>query len=296
MSTSWSIYVIALVAANIIGCAWLLLANRKSKTGGEGESVGHEFDGIEELNTPMPGWWIWMFWLTIAFAIIYLLAFPGLGNFAGFLGWTSQQQYETEIAEANAQYGPIFAGYYAKSIPELVPDPRAVEIGSRLFANNCAICHGSDARGGRHYPNLTDDDWLYGGTPETIVQTVTNGRNGIMPPMGAAIGGEQGVREMAQYVLSLSGREHDAAMAATAKPKFQTICAACHTVAGTGNQAMGAPNLTDDIWLHGGRVEHIEEQIALGRNNQMPAHRDILTPEKIHLVALYVYSLSNSKQ
>jgi len=296
MTHSWSAYVIFLVVLNVLGCAWLLYVNRtaKVKPGETGEPVGHEFDGIEELNNPLPAWWTWLFVVTILFAAIYLILYPGLGSFAGGLGWTSGGQWEGQVADAKSQYGPIYARYFERSIPDLLHEPAAIQMGGRLFANNCSACHGSDARGGNGYPNLTDDDWLYGGAPETIVQTITHGRNGMMPPMGAAVGGESGIKQVAQYVLSLSGRPHDAKLAEQGKVYFTTICAACHLPSGTGNQAIGAPNLTDNIWLHGGRVTDIENQIRNGRSNKMPAHAGILEPEKIHLLALYVYSLSHS--
>ncbi len=231
--------------------------------------------------------------MTVVFSVGYLALFPGLGTLPGMLGWSSTGQYRLEREQADARYGPIFAAFMEQPIPALVEDPEAVEIGGRLFANNCSTCHGSDARGGKGYPNLTDDDWLYGGAPETVVHTITHGRIGVMPPQAAPLGGEEGVRDMAQYVLSLSGRDHDEAAAARAAPKFAQLCVACHTADGTGMQALGAPNLTDDVWLHGGRVEEIEYQIANGRRNQMPAHGEILGDEKIHLLATYVLSLQN---
>lgn len=294
MSIAWSAYIIALVAVALVGCAWLLAANRSAPMDGaaRGDSMGHDYDGIEELNNPLPAWWSWLFWITLVFAAVYLLLYPGLGSFSGWLGWTSRSQYEAEVGRADTRYGPIFASYFARPIPDLLGDERAVEMGARLFAHNCATCHGSDARGGPGYPNLTDRDWLYGGDPDTIVQTITHGRIGNMPGLGPAIGGEQGVKNMAQYVLSLSGREHDAAMAASAAETFQTICAVCHGPEGRGNQAIGAPNLTDDIWLHRGQLSDIELQIEKGRINQMPAHANILSEQKIHLLALYVFSLS----
>lgn len=294
MSSGWSVYVIAFVVAQIVGCAWLLLANRKVTIdeSGSGEPVVHEFDGITELNNPMPAWWMWFFVVTIVGSLVYLVLYPGMGNFPGSLGWTSRAQWEREVAHADERYGPILRGYHARAISELVSDARAVEMGSRLFAGNCATCHGSDARGGPGYPDLTDDDWLYGGTPERIVETITIGRVGSMPPLGAALGGEEGVARMAQYVLSLSGREHDETMAAAAAPLFTALCASCHGLTGEGNPAVGAPNLTDDVWLHRGKLVDVEYQITNGRVNQMPAHGEILAPEKIHLLALYVYSLS----
>ncbi len=297
MSWFWSGWIIVMTVGMLIGCAWLLGANRRARlpSAGEesGETIDHSIDGLQEFNNPLPIWWVWLFVLTVVFAVGYLVLFPGLGTFSGTLGWSSTGQYQDERAQADARYGPIFAAFMEKPIASLVEDPKAVEIGGRLFANNCASCHGSDARGGKGYPNLTDGDWLYGGAPENIVQTITHGRVGAMPPLGAAIGGEAGVKDMAQYVLSLSGRDHDAEAAARAAPTFAQVCAACHTAEGTGMQAVGAPNLTDDIWLHGGRVEDIEYQITNGRTNRMPAHGDILGDEKIHLLTTYVLSLQN---
>ena len=294
MSAGWSAYVIFIVVITLAGCAWLLAANRKARidVAKQGETMGHDFDGIEELNNPLPAWWTWLFVLTIVFSVVYLVIYPGLGSFDGVLGWTSTGQFEEEQARADARYGPLFDGYLEQTIPELAGDPKAVEIGSRLFANNCSTCHGSDARGGDGYPNLTDGDWIWGGEPATIVQTITYGRIAVMPPLGAAVGGEEGVKQLAQYVLRLSGREHDSVMADAAAANFAMLCAVCHQADGTGNPAMGAPNLTDDIWLHRGKLEDIEYQITNGRMSQMPAHENILNDAKIHLLAAYVYGLS----
>jgi cytochrome c oxidase cbb3-type subunit 3 len=294
MSSGWSLYVDLLVIVVLLGCAWLLWVNRTAtvEAGEEGEPLEAEHDGIRELNNPLPAWWTWLFVVTLVFGAVYLAVYPGMGAFAGAFGWTSQGQYDTEVARADARYGPIFASYAAQPIPDLLGEPKALEMGGRLFLNHCSACHGSDARGSRSYPNLTDADWLYGGDPDTIVATITNGRLGTMPPMGAAMAGDTEVTALANYVLSLSGREHDAAQAEKAAPKFALLCAVCHGADGTGNLAVGAPNLTDDIWLHGGKLADIEFQITTGRVNQMPAHRDLLTPEKIHLLASYVYSLS----
>jgi cytochrome c oxidase cbb3-type subunit 3 len=294
MSSGWSVYVIALVLIALGGSAWLLLANQRAggSDGAPGETTGHEFDGLREYNNPLPAWWLWLFVGTLIWAPLYLLAYPGFGNFAGWLGWTSLGQYESEVADANAKYGPLFQQFFETPIPILSQDPRAVETGSRLFANNCAQCHGSDAQGGNGYPNLTDSDWLYGGAPETVVLTITNGRVGNMPAMGPVVG-EAGVAGLAQYVLALSGRPHDQELADASAAQFAQMCAVCHGADGHGNQAMGAPNLTDDIWLHGGRVGDIEYQIRNGRVNQMPAHGDLLGPQKIHLLAAYVLSLND---
>jgi len=297
MSTAWSLFVIVLVLANVVGCAWLLFANRSVQIDprDKGETTGHDFDGIEELNNPLPAWWTWLFIITILFSAAYLVLYPGFGNFEGVLGWSSAGQHEAEVRRAEAEYGPIFQNYYEKPIVELVNENEAIAMGGRIFLNRCATCHGSDARGGPGYPNLTDHDWLYGGSPETIVQTITNGRNGVMPPFAAVIGGDQGVNDVTEYVLSLSGREHDAAAAGRGQTSFVAVCSACHQADGTGNPLMGSPNLTDNVWLHGGRREDIQRNLHEGIMSQMPSHADILSPERIHLAALYVYTRSLEK-
>ena len=296
MSLGWSLFVIILILLNVVGCAWLLFANRQVRIdpSEKGRSTGHDFDGIEELNNPLPAWWSWLFVVTIIFAGIYLVLYPGFGNFEGVLGWTSANQHESEVATAEERFGPIFAAYYETPIAELVNEDRAVAMGSRIFGNRCATCHGSDAQGGPGYPNLTDRDWLHGGKPETIVQTITVGRNGMMPAFAPVIGGDEGVGNVTEYVLSLSGREHDEELAAKGAVQFQMICSACHQASGTGNTMMGSPNLTDNIWLHGGRREDIVRALNQGIVSQMPSHEKILSPEQIHLVATYVYSLSRA--
>lgn len=294
MSTGWSLYVIVLILVNVVGCGWLLFANRSVRIDprDKGESTGHDFDGIEELNNPLPAWWTWLFILSIVFSVGYLVLYPGFGSFAGVLGWSSSGQHQAEFERAEAATGPLFARYFGTPIPELVANEQAVGMGSRIFANRCATCHGSDAGGGRGYPNLTDGDWLYGGAPETIVQTITYGRNGIMPPFAAVIGGDEGVLDVTEYVLSLSGRDHDAERAARGAEQFALVCSACHQRDGTGNPLMGSPDLTDDVWLHGGRREDIARSMHEGILNQMPSHAKILSKERIHLAAVYVYSLS----
>ncbi len=293
MSGFWGWYIIIIVVIVIVAVSWLLFAMRKPPRdfAGEGQPLGHESDGIEELNHPLPGWWPWVFVLTIVWAVIYLILYPGLGHYRGTLDWTSTRQWEDQVAKANATYGPIYAAYYQKPIPELLSDKRAVTMGARLFATNCSPCHGSDARGGKGFPNLTDSDWLHGGSPETIETTILHGRNAVMPTWGPTIG-EDGVHAAANYVLSLSGRKHDSELAKKGEKIFQTICFACHGLDGKGKPEMGSANLTDDIWLHGGSEETIRETIRGGRINQMPAHRDRLGEEKVHLLALYIYGLS----
>jgi cytochrome c oxidase cbb3-type subunit 3 len=294
-STGWSVYITLIVVLNVVGSAWLLFWARTKKVEETrpGETLGHAFDGIEEYDLPLPRWWLWMFIGTIVFFVVYCALYGGLGSFPGALGWSQKGQYDEEVREADAKYGPIYAAYAARPIAELAGDPEAVGIGQRLFANNCAACHGADARGGVGFPNLTDDDWLFGGEPDTIKTTILSGRMGMMPAFAPALGGEQGVKEVIAYVLSLSGQESDKAMAEAGKARFGTICVACHGMDAKGNKAMGAPNLTDDIWLFGGTAEDIEFGLRNGRMGKMPAHADILGEQKVHLLATYVYSLSH---
>jgi cytochrome c oxidase cbb3-type subunit III len=296
MSTGWGIYVALIVALNVVGSAWLLFWARTREAGEPeaGATTGHDFDGIEELDMPLPRWWLWMFVGTILFFGAYCVLYPGFGTWTGSLGWTSAGQHEAEVREAHAKYDPIYAAYASTPIAELARDPRAVTIGGRLFANTCAACHGADARGGTGFPNLSDDDWLYGGEPETIEATILSGRVAMMPAFALALGGDDGVKEVVAYVMSLSGQEADAKLAEAGKARFNTICIACHGMDAKGNRAMGAPNLTDDVWLFGGSAETIEEGLRKGRSSQMPAHKDILGEHKAHLVATYVYSLSHA--
>lgn len=296
MSSFWSNYIFILTALNIVGCFWLIKWASKKRPGDakEGEAMGHVWDGdLQELNNPMPRWWLWMFYLSLIFGIIYIVLYPTMGNMKGTLGWTQIGQYEEEIAEANKQYGPLFAKYAATPLKDLAKDKKANAMGQRLFLNYCSTCHGSDAKGASGFPNLTDKDWLYGGTPGAIKHSILNGRTGIMPAMGAALGGEKNVDEVANYVMSLSGRKVDATKAAAGKAKFDTICAACHQASGKGMQAIGAANLTDNIWLYGASAGVIKKTITEGRAGQMPAHKNFLGEDKSHLLAAYIYSLSN---
>jgi cytochrome c oxidase cbb3-type subunit 3 len=239
----------------------------------------------------MPRWWLWLFYLTIIFTGVYLALYPGLGSFKGFLQWSEVGEYQKEMDRAEDTYGPLFAAYAKRDLADLAKDPAAREIGQRLFATYCSTCHGSDARGARGYPNLTDNDWLWGGEPDTIETTILNGRQGMMPPFGPILG-EDGVEQVANYVMSLSGREVDAAKAAEGKTLFETQCVACHGGDGKGNQMLGAPNLTDETWLYGGSPKTIVKTITAGRQGVMPAHEAFLGKDKVHVLAAYVYSLS----
>ncbi|MDP1968907.1 MAG: cytochrome-c oxidase, cbb3-type subunit III [Burkholderiaceae bacterium] len=290
----WSIYVAALTLLSIVGCLLLLwLTARKKGVSRSDNTTGHVWDGdLREMNNPMPRWWMWLFVLSIVFSLGYLVAYPGLGSFKGQLGWSTQSEYAAETAQAQKELAPLYAGFTAKKVEELPSDPQAMAVGERLFMNNCAQCHGSDARGGKGFPNLTDADWLHGGAPDKIAETLKQGRRGQMPALGAAVGTADDVKNVANYVLSLSGSSHDSVRAQLGKAKFG-VCAACHGVDGKGNQALGAPNLTDDIWLHGWGEKAVIEMINNGKLNEMPAQTGLLTEPQIHVLTGYIWGLSN---
>lgn len=296
MSFGWSLYVTVLTLASIFACFGLLVWARSTRVGEPAphEALGGDFDGIDELNTPLPRWWLLLFAGTIVFSLVYLMLYPGLGSFPGVLGWTSLGEHHADVAAAQARYAPLYARYAAQPVPELARDPQARAIGQRIFANTCATCHGSDAGGGIGYPNLTDAAWIWGGTPEEIEKTIREGRTAVMPPFAPAIGGEEGIPAVAAYVLSLSGRPVDPALAKAGEPKFKSICIACHGMEGKGNPGMGAPDLTDDDWLYGGTEAAIADGLRHGRAGTMPAHADLLGPDRVHLVAAYVWSLSHA--
>ena len=320
MTSFWSIWITVLTLGTLVGCFLLLrwcLTNFTDVE--EGESMGHSFDGIEELNNPLPKWWSTFFLLTIIWGFGYLLFYPGLGNWQGLFGWKSAIknitsiadekakraeylkagkiiQYDREVASADAKYGPIFKAYYARSITDLSTDKTALKVGQRLFLQNCSQCHGSDARGTTGFPNLTDNDWLYGGDPKTIEQTILHGRQASgMMAWAPIIGGEPAVKNVAAYVLSLSGRKAKEGDPAKGKQIF-AMCAGCHGPNGQGSLAMGlpmgAPNLSDNIWLYGGSEKTVQESIRNGRAGIMPVWKERLGAKKIHVIAAYVYSLS----
>jgi cytochrome c oxidase cbb3-type subunit III len=293
-SRGWSIYIAAATLLGLIGClALLVIASRTKPSAGDG-STGHVWDGdLRELNNPMPRWWMMLFVITILFSAFYLLLYPGLGSARGLLGWSSTAAYQDEQDKANAALATVYARYAAMPAADLARDKRAMGIGERLFVNNCSACHGSDARGNKGFPNLTDGDWLYGGSPETIVETITHGRQGMMPPMAAAVGDASAVDDVANYVSSLSNAPHDAAAAERGHAKF-IVCAGCHGPDGKGTQAIGAPNLTDNIWLHGYGKDAIVAMVNGGKTNVMPAQEHRLTREQIHVVGAYVWSLSQA--
>ena len=290
----WSVYVAGITVVGIIACLVLLVITARKKVVADSDNTtGHVWDeDLRELNNPMPRWWIWMFVITLVFGLLYLLAYPGLGAYAGKMQWSQVGAYEAEVEKAKAELEPLYARFTAMSTQEVAKDSQAMAIGERLFMNNCAQCHGSDARGSKSFPNLVDSDWLHGGAPENIKQTITQGRMAMMPPQAEVVGSADDVRNLANYVLSLSGSPHDSIKAALGKSKF-TACAACHGMDGKGNTMLGAPNLTDDVWLHGWGEQALVDIINHGKMNEMPAQDKKLTPAQIDVLTAYVWGLSN---
>ena len=296
VSNGWSIFIIVATVLGLLGCLWLLFVASKRQPMAADNSTGHVFDeNLVEMNNPLPRWWMVLFILTVVFAFAYVALYPGLGNLPGEFGWTSRNQLEADNRAANAQMAQVYAQFKDVPASELSRNPKAMATGERLFINNCAACHGSDAKGSKGFPNLTlnGSARLTSGEPEAIEATITNGRQGMMPVMAGAVGSAADVRNVANYVLSLSGSPHDPIAAAAGKPKF-AICAACHGADGKGNQAIGAPNLTDKVWLHGWGEDAIVAMVTNGKTNVMPAQAGRLTPEQIHVLASYVWSLSQS--
>ena len=291
VSQFWNLYVIVIVLVSIVGC-WLFLLSQSKATFTPGKATGHVWDEtLEEYNNPLPRWWSWMFVLTVVFALVYLALFPGLGNFKGVLGWSSAGQHKDEVQKMDAVVKPMFDKYMAMDLKAVAADKQAMEMGKRLYLTYCMQCHGADAHGAKGFPNLTDNDWLYGGEPEQIKETIANGRQGVMPAHEQL--GADSIKDLANYVRSLSNRPNvDPARAAKGKETFQTAgCIGCHGPEATGMQAIGAPNLTDNIWLYGPTEATVTETITKGRQNQMPAWKDFLGDAKVHLLAAYVISL-----
>jgi len=296
-SDGWSLYVAAATLVGILACLLLLWITARKKIVSAGDNTtGHVWDDdLREMNNPMPRWWMWLFVGTIIFSLLYLVAYPGLGTYPGELQWSSTAEYNAEVKQANQELAPLYAQFTAKKAEDVAGDPNAMAIGERLFMNNCAQCHGSDARGSKGFPNLADGDWLHGGAPAKIAETIQSGRTGSMPPMAAAVGTADDVRNVAHYLLSLSKSPHDSVRAQLGKSKY-TACAACHGMDGKGNPAIGAPNLADDTWLHGWGEQAIVNIVNNGKTNQMPAQQGKLTEAQIHVLSAYVWGLSNAAQ
>jgi cytochrome c oxidase cbb3-type subunit 3 len=298
MTTGWSLYVIILVVLNIVATTWLLwwTARKRKSDGSTAETTGHVWDGdITEYNKPLPKWWIILFYLTILYSIGYLVWYPGMGNFAGTSGWSSAKEHDADKADADARLAEAYGKFDGMAIDQIAKDPDALAFGSRLFANHCAMCHGSDARGAKGFPNLVDNDWQWGGSPDEIITTILYGRQAAMPPLEAVLGGDVGVTEVSAYVQSLSGMKTDPALTAAGQARF-AVCAACHGPDGKGNPALGAPNLTDDIWLYASDFDTIGTGIRMGRNGMMPAHLPIIGETRTRIAAAYVWSLSHAEK
>ena len=294
INDGWAWFVAGITVAGLLFCAFILMVASKRKVMADDNSTGHVWDeDLRELNNPLPRWWMWLFIITVVFAAVYLALYPGLGSAPGLLKWTSTGQWQTEQDKARAAMAPVYARYTAMPAADLAKDVKAMGIGERLFVNNCAQCHGSDARGSKGFPNLTDGDWMGGNGPEYIAKTITAGRVGMMPPMAAAVGGADDLKNVSHYVLSLSGSAHNNVSSQLGKAKF-TSCAACHGADGKGNQTLGAPNLTDKVWLHGWGEEAVTQIVVNGKQNVMPAFDNRLLPEQIHVLAAYVWNLSQT--
>ena len=299
LSSGWSTYIALVALLGIFWCIWLLFSQRKVKVvhtpDGEVADTGHVWDGdLRELNNPLPRWWMWMFLFSCIFGLVYLVLFPGLGSFPGIMGYSTRGSLMQSMETSNEELKPVMSKYVNMDIVDVAADPKALEMGQRLFLNSCAQCHGSDAGGAKGFPNLADGDWLYGGSPENIKTTITYGRGGAMPAFGAVLTSVQ-IKDVANYIRSLSGLPVDDLKAARGAEVFKTYCAACHGPDAKGNIAIGAPNLTDKTWLYGSSENTITETLLKGRNGVMPAQEKVLSPEKIQLLTAYVWSLSNNK-
>jgi cytochrome c oxidase cbb3-type subunit III len=293
VSGFWNMYVMGLVALSLLFCLFVLMANNKRETGPV-ELHGHVWDeNLAEYNNPLPRWWLYLFWATLVFSAVYLVIYPGFGNKKGVLGWSSAGQYAAEMKAAEERYAPLFDKYRGMEVAAVAADPEARAAGKRLFVTYCAQCHGSDAHGAKGFPNLTDKVWNWGGDPATIKTTITGGRMAMMPPFGPILGAE-GVKDVANYVRSLSGLAHDSLRAQRGAELFQQNCVACHGPEAKGTPAMGAPNLTDEDWLYASNEATVIETITKGRTNRMPGFGEFLGEAKVHLLASYVYSLSNN--
>jgi len=300
MTTGWSLFVIVLTIVNILACVWLLRWTSKPKSAAEkiggGADTGHVWDkDLREYNNPLPKWWLWLFYITVVFGVAYLVLFPGLGTFKGVKGWTQAGQWEQENAAAEAKAAEYMAPFASMTVPQLAGNAQAMATANNLFQNNCAQCHGSDGGGARGFPNLANADWQWGGDPDTIVQTIANGRIAGMTPWGEVLGAE-GVDAVVAYVQQLSGQQSDPAKAAAGATHFQTYCMACHGVDGKGMTAVGAPNLTDGVWLYGGDADTIRETVVKGRMGQMPAFQNSLGEQRVRLLAAYALKMSAGAQ
>lgn len=293
MSLAWSIYVIALTLLTAGGCVWLLaMTARKPKhKEKEGETTGHVWDGdLVEYNNPLPRWWLWLFIGSVVFSAVYLVLYPGFGSVTGTLGWTSDEQLYAEQQKYDELARQTYAKFATLNVAELSKNAEALGLGRNIFANNCATCHGTDARGAVGFPNLTDASWQWGGEPDAILTTILHGRMAAMPSWSAVLGPE-GTPQVVAYVRAMAGLGHDPAAAIEGKARYEQICVGCHGVEGKGMAVLGAPDLTDTAWLYGSSEAAIAESLTKGRNGQMPAHAPLIGEDAVKVVAAYVYSL-----
>jgi cytochrome c oxidase cbb3-type subunit 3 len=296
VNSGWALFVAGVTVLSLVWCLALPIIASKRKVMAGDNTTGHVWDeDLRELNNPLPRWWMYLFVLTVVFAAVYLAFYPGLGTFQGTLNWSSQNQFEAEQNKARQAMAPVYAKYTGMSAEEMGADATAMGIGQRLFLNNCAQCHGSDGRGSKGFPNLADGDWLGGDTLDYVKGVIANGRTGMMPPMAAAVGTPEDVKNVANYVLSLSGSAHNDVAAQLGKEKVAS-CAACHGPEGKGMHATGAPNIADKIWLHGWGEQVIIGHITNGITNVMPAQGRLLTPEQIHVLGAYVLNMGKGTQ
>jgi cytochrome c oxidase cbb3-type subunit III len=292
----WDLYIALLTIVSIVACAIFLKSQSVRRVPGAAETTGHTWDeDLAEYNNPLPRWWSWLFYITIVFSLVYLVLYPGLGSWKGTLGWSQVTQLERETLAAERQFGPLYEKFAATEVDALARNPEAMAVGQKLFLNNCAQCHAADGGGSRGFPNLTANVWLYGGDAKTVRTTIEDGRNGTMPAFGAALG-EQGVKDVAHYVRSLSQLTNDSLRAARGEGVYKLNCVACHGAEGKGNPLLGAPNLTDRTWLHGSAETVVIDTITRGRSSHMPAHKGLLSEAKIHLLTAYVLSLSRQSK
>ncbi|MGH8517754.1 MAG: cytochrome-c oxidase, cbb3-type subunit III [Panacagrimonas sp.] len=291
MSTFWHGFVIVLTLLGIFGCLWLLFTQSRGKTGPETTHVWD--DDLTEYNNPLPRWWLNMFILTAVFGIGYLVFYPGMGNLAGRFGWTSEAEMRAELDRITARRQEQFARLSGRSVEELSHDAGAQALGRSVFVNNCAGCHGTDARGAIGFPDLTDADWLYGNQPEIVLASIEKGRNGQMPGFNGALDVSK-LDALLAFLPYWADPELEASVRGDGLQAFSGTCSGCHGADGKGNVALGAPNLTDEVWLWGGRREQIRTTILFGRANHMPSHGKLISGDEARVVAAYVLSLSEA--